>query len=58
VRLIRLTTPGAVSSGGAQAMSATDDITSPFTYTAGWDDVSGYDIQVEVVHNTPTLFTA
>lgn len=58
VRMIRITTPGVVWTGGAQAMSATDDITSPFSGAAGYDDVSGYDIQVEVVHNTPTLFSA
>jgi hypothetical protein len=59
VRMIRITTPATVwTDGGAGALSKDDDITSPFTGTGGYDPVSGYDVMVEVVHNTPTLFSA
>jgi hypothetical protein len=59
VRLLRLTLPANVwTDGGAEGLNASDDITSPFTGTAGYSEVDGYDVMVEVVHNTPTLFTA
>jgi hypothetical protein len=54
-----LTLPANVwTDGGAEGLNATDDITSPFTGTAGYSETDGYDLKVEVVHNTPTLFTA
>jgi hypothetical protein len=59
VRMVRITVPKNVwTDGGAGDLSAADDITSPFTGTAGYDDVEATDIKVEVVHNTTTLFTA
>lgn len=59
VRMLRITLPANVwTGGGAGDLSADDDITSPLEGTAGYSEADGYDIMVEVVHNTPTLFTS